>query len=137
MANKIIFGSRPANFKPFPVKFELPDGTVRAINVTYKYRTKTEFGEMLDGLIANGKKADAQVLGEKGAAEKPEFSWEKFYAENIEAGAEQLMNSVVAWDLELEISKEIFVQMGDEAPAAVTALMASYASACREGRLGN
>jgi len=133
VANKIKLGSRPNNFKPFPVKFELPDGSEGVITVTYKYRTKQEFGQLLDGLLAGAKPEEAKGA----AAGEPAFSWEKFFADNAGTSANHLLDSVDAWDLDEPLSREVLLQLGNEVPAAVAALMAGYAGACRDGRLGN
>lgn len=140
---KITLGKRPKSFAPFPVKFPLPDGPEGVINVTYVYRTKSEFGKMLDELIAESKKAEAeanderrQVVGEA-PREPAAFSWEKFFADNTESSAEHLVRCIDAWDLDIPVAKETLIQLGDECPAAVTELMGKYAAACREGRLGN
>lgn len=136
MANKIKLGARPKAFKPFPVKFELPDGGEGVIQTTYKYRTKSEFGQLLDTML--GRKKGEIAEGAAGTAEPGvEFSWEKLFAENAEAGADYLLDCIEAWDLGEPLSREVLLQLGDECPAAVAALMASYAGACRDGRLGN
>ena len=133
MANTVKVGKRPATFKPFPVKFELPDGGEGVINVTYKYRTKTEFGAFLDQLIASRQPAAEAPVTEP----KEPFSWEKFYRENAEASADHLIDSIAEWDLEDKLSRSVLLQLGDECPACIAALMAAYGNACRDGRLGN
>ena len=57
---KIKLGARPKNFSA-PVKFKMLDGTDAAIDVTFKYRTRTEFGAFLDEIYAenNVAKPDA------------------------------------------------------------------------------
>lgn len=140
---KITLGKRPKSFAPFPVKFPHPEGGEGVINVTYAYRTKSEFGKMLDDLIAEGKKAEAEKEAEvaQSAAAAPKeaaaFSWERFFAENTESSAEHLVRCIDAWDLGAPVTRETLIQLGDECPAAVAELMGKYASACREGRLGN
>lgn len=129
---KVILGQRPKTFKPFPVKFEMPDGTEAAVKVTFNYKTKTEFGKSVDAMAEQGKAAATEVSG--GIVT---FSWEKFLAENIAATADHLLKGIASWDLDLPLDKETLVQFGDELPAGMSALATAWANACREGRLGN
>ena len=55
MAN-IVLGKKPKNFKPFTVKFPMPDGTEGIIAATFKYRTRSEFGVMMNSIFADAKK---------------------------------------------------------------------------------
>ena len=130
MANKVTLGARPKTFKTFDVKVTMPDGEEGVIPVTYKYRTKSEFGKWLDAALAAGKKA-----GEKATPE--EFSWEKFYEQNIDTASDQLISAVDSWGLDVPLSRDSLRQMGDEIPGAITAMLSAYGEACREGRLGN
>ena len=132
---KIQLGHRPKTFKPFPVRFDLPDGSEGVIEVTYKYRTKIEFGQMLDELLAKGKQAEAAA--DEAAAAPQAFSWQKFLSENVEAGADQLLAAIDSWNLDEPLTRETLIQLGNEIPSGMTALAANYANACREGRLGN
>jgi hypothetical protein len=131
MAN-IKLGSRPKTFKPFKVKFDLPEGGEGAIEVTYKYRSKTEFGRHLDDMMGQAKSKEAD---EPRSTEN--FSMEAFFKANTAASADHLMGSIDAWDLDEPLTRDALLQLGDECPAAVAALIACYANACRDGRLGN
>lgn len=129
---KVILGQRPKTFKPFPVKFEMPDGEAGIINVTFHYKTKTEFGKAIDAMAEEGKKAATEVSNDTVV-----FSWEKFLGQNIAATADHLLSGIDKWDLDLPVDRDTLIQMGDELPAGLTALAAGWANACREGRLGN
>lgn len=133
MASKIILGTRPKTFKPFPVKFEMPDGSEGIINATFRYETKKEFGKRLDAISAAEKEKASTVVSDG----KVSFSWEAFLSSSIEATAAHVLDGLASWDLDIPVSKESMEQMGDEIPAALAALAAAWASACREGRLGN
>ena len=50
MTAVIKLGNKPKTFKPFPVKFTMPDGEEGAINTTFKYRTRKEYGAFLNDL---------------------------------------------------------------------------------------
>ena len=51
MASNIKLGARPKNFVR-TVTFALPEGGEGRIACTYRYRTRTQFGEFVDALIA-------------------------------------------------------------------------------------
>lgn len=125
---KIVLGKTPKNFKPFPVKFPMPDGTEGTILATFKYRTRTAFGAFLN-----------QVFGDAGedvpADGKPNF--EDLFAKTKDKNADHLLLALDAWDIDQELNRESLQILADELPAASVALMAAYNTACTEGRLGN
>lgn len=137
---KIKLGATPKTFKAFDVTVQMPDGTEGVIPATFVYRTKKEFGRWLDEATAMTKK-DAEAA--KGAAAEDEkqppeeFSWEKFYEQNTDVAVGQLLKALDSWGLDIPLSRESLLQLGNEIPAGVTALLAAYGAACREGRLGN
>ena len=130
MANKVTLGNTPKTFKEFDVKVTMPDGEECIIPVTFRYRTKSELGKWMDEAISAGKN-DA-----KGRPAE-EFSWEKFYEMNTGAAVDQLLSAVDSWGLDIPFARDTLKQLGDEIPAAITAMLAAYGAACREGRLGN
>lgn len=129
MANIVKLGSRPKTFAPVAVEFTGPDGETYAMEVTYTYRTKKEFGAWLD---QGGKDASKQqeTTGE-------DFSWETFYEKLGKNVGEQLSGVITGWNLEQPVSAESLAQLDDELPAASIALLQKYGNLCREGRLGN
>lgn len=126
--SRIKLGARPASFKPFPVKFTMPDGSEGIVMATYRYRTRTEFGELLN-------EAFAEAGEEKPADGKIDF--QALYANIGNKNAEHLLKSLAAWDLEAELTLESLKELADTLPAGAAALMAAYSVACNEGRLGN
>lgn len=138
MANKIKLGNRPKNFKPFPVKFVMPDGTDGRIQVTFKYFTKTESGKMFDEMIAAAK-ANAKTDEEKAEVEaaEAEFSLEAIMQKTRDQNADYMSRVVDSWDLDEELSKPNLEQLDDELPAASIAIMGAFREAAQTGRLGN
>jgi hypothetical protein len=123
---KIKLGSRPKSFSKV-VKFPMLDGSTGAINVTFKYRTRTEFGEFIDALLAGAEKSP----------EGAEFSMEELMHKAAGSNADYLLQVIEAWDLDEDLNRANLQQLSDEVPAAVVAIMDIYRSACTEGRLGN
>lgn len=125
---KLILGKTPETFKPFNVKFTLPDGQEDQILVTFKYKTRSQFAAFLNQLfIESGE--------EKPTDDKVDF--EKLFAKGGEKTVSHLSQIITDWDFAEKPTAEVLRQLHDQAPAAAAALTAAYSSACSEGRLGN
>ncbi|MEI5998234.1 hypothetical protein H3V53_13775 [Paraburkholderia bengalensis] len=124
---KITLGQRPANFKHV-VKFALLDGSEAAIEITYKYRTRKEFGTFIDEVFAASKE-------ERPADDT--FSWAALMEKTGSTNADYVMQAVEGWNLDEPFTRENVQQLADELPAAITAIMDSYRNAITQGRLGN
>lgn len=127
MANKVILGKRPESFKRV-VTFKTLDDTELQIACDFKYRTKTEFGAFVDGILA-----DAGVKREEGQ----EFSMSSLMEKTVDKNADYLLEVLKGWDLDVDLVEDSARQLCDELPAAASAIMEAYSLACREGRLGN
>jgi len=128
--SKIKLGQRPKTFAPFPVKFTMPDGTEAAIEVTFKYRTRTEFGALVNEMYADAGASQAKTDG-------GQIDFEKLHEQLGEKSASHLLKAIDNWGLDERLSQESLAQLCDEIPAAAAALSTAYAAACTEGRLGN
>lgn len=124
---KIRLGARPENFK-HTVKFPMLDGTTGMIKVSYRYRTRREFGVFIDGMVA-----DAKV--EK--VEDAEFSMSDLMDKTAGSNGQYILKAVDGWDLDEEFNIENVQQLADELPSAVNAIMEAYRIAILEGRLSN
>lgn len=127
---KIILGNRPKTFKRV-ISVDLLEGGKGAIDVTFKYRTKVEFGEFLDKLLEDGglqpaKRNDDEKLSLLAAQQK-----------TTETNADYIMNIVEGWNLDADFNLDNVKQLCDELPAAALAIMETYRLAINEGRLGN
>lgn len=132
--SKIQLGARPKNFT---VNVEVPmlDGTTGIVPVTYKYRTKKEFGQFVDEMTKDAGQAIAPGSGE--AAAEQEFSMERVMSLGIEKNADYLIQALDGWGLDQPFSRDALVQLADEVPAAPLAIMERYREALTQGRLGN
>lgn len=124
----IKLGARPKSFARV-VKAQDLDGSELLIPVTFKYRTRKEYGAWIDSLPPEPTAADAVVDGK--------FSAEAYVEKVSEWNANKVMQSVDAWGLDVEFGPESVKQLCDEMPAAADAINKDYQSACIEGRLGN
>ena len=132
MSAPIKLGQRPKNFKKL-VKVPLLDGTEGQIEVTFKYRTRKEFGAFIDKITSAAR--EAGKIAEP-TEDKP-FSLEELMDKTAGANAEYVMDVVEAWNLDVPLGKAAVEQLADEIPAAVNIIMETYRIAVTEGRVGN
>ena len=126
---KLILGKTPANFKPFNVKFTLPDGEEDQINVTFKYMTRSQFAAFLNELFVES--------GEEKPDTEEKVDFEKLFAKGGEKTVDHLSKIITDWGFAEKPTAETFRQLHDQAPAAAAAITAAFSAACTEGRLGN
>ena len=125
---KLIIGKTPVNFKPFNVKFTLPDGEEDQILVTFRYKTRSQFAVFLNELYN-------ETGEDKPADDKIDF--EKLFAKGGEKTVAQLTKIIADWDFAEKPTADTLRQLHDQAPACAAALTASFAKACTDGLLGN
>lgn len=125
----IKLGNRPKNFTA-PVKFKLLDGTDAAIDVTFKYRTRTEFGAFLDEIYAENNVKPAETDDQQNLLERA-------YQAGVENHAKQIMRAAESWNLDEPFSLDNVAALCDEFPSAAMSIMETYRVAVTEGRLGN
>ena len=124
---KLKLGVTPKSFKR-TVTVDLLDGTKGAIECEFKYRTRTAFGEFLDGIFASaGVKAagaDESLLGE-------------VMARTRDTNADYLIQILDGWNLDEELTKANLQQLCDEFPGVANAIMETYRASVSEGRSKN
>ena len=146
-ASKIILGKRPKNFTK-TVTFDMLTGGEGCVEITYKYRTRSEFAAFYDDFQAKLKaSADAEVARMKAAEEKakeagepaPEFSitQENITSRQAEVHIEFIMGCVEGWNLDVSFDRDAVAELVDTLPAGAKAIISDYRVAIDEGRLGN
>lgn len=128
---KIVLGKRPKNFKRV-VSFDLPEGGKGSIEVSFLYRTRTEFGAFVDELLDA-----AGVTPASQSDEDVKFSLAKALEKTVDTNSDYIMKIVDGWNLDAEFSRDSVQQMCDEYPGAAMAVIDAYRLAITEGRLGN
>lgn len=123
--SKIKLGARPKNFKHV-VTFPMLDGTTGTLEVTYKYRTVSEFGEFIDKMMVDlgGKEGESATAG-------------AVLERMVKVNAEYLLQVIEGWNLDEELNRDTAHQLADELPAAAAAIMGNYRNAIMEARAGN
>lgn len=121
----IKLGARPKSFKRI-VTFPLIEGGEGAIEVSFRYRTRTEFGKFIDSIVA-----DAQAQGDQ------QFSMADLMERTRDKNAAYLMDVIDGWNLDEPLTRATVEQLCDELPGAATEIMEQYRKATVEGRLGN
>lgn len=126
----IKLGTRPKNFIQ-TITVPMHEGEDGSIKVSFRYRTRTEYGAFIDGLVADA--------GIEPAAEGEAISavMTRAMAAARDKNADYIMQIVDGWNLESEFSRAAVVQLCDELPGAALAIMNAYSAAITEGRLGN
>lgn len=142
---KVVLGKRPESFKR-TLKFSMVDGTEGQMEVEYRYRTLTEFGEFIDQWDANAKallaadkvKRDADRAAAEAAGESyVEPTNQELRRAQAEANADYLFRILTGWNLDVKFELDAIIQLCDEIPAAANEAMNTYRIAITEGRLGN
>ena len=129
MATKIKLGNRPKNFKR-SVEFPLPEGGTGKIEMLFKYRTRPEFGALIDEIVSGAE--DIPVDEDTGRILQAAI-----ISRSVESNAEYILKIAEGWNLDEEFSAENIKQLAEELPGAVTAITSAYRDAIVDGRLGN
>lgn len=126
---KLVLGKTPATFKPFNVEFTLPDGEQDKIQITFKYKTRSQFAAFLNELY--------QESGETKQDSGDKVDFEKLFAKGGDKTVSHLSKIIAEWDFADKPTAENLRALHDQVPAAAAAITAAYSAACTEGRLGN
>lgn len=132
---KITLGKRPLNFK-HTVKAQLPEGGEGSIEMLYKYRTRTEFGQFIDARLKDARDKDAadeQATAEPAAA----FSLTDVQTKTRDVNAAYIMDIADGWNIDQPFNLSTVTQLCDELPGLAQQIINDYRAAIIEGRLGN
>jgi len=146
-ANKIVLGKRPTGFKK-EVKCTMLDGSTGCMEVTYKYRSRSELAELTDKFQATLKdEANVEIERFKAAVEKvkaagetiPEFTLTQadIVARQAKVLVDYILAIVDAWNLDADFDRDGVAELIDTLPAMAEAIKEDYRAAINEGRLGN
>ena len=127
IARQIVLGKRPDGL-PDTLTIKMPDGTDGLLPVTFKYRTRTEFGEFLDSIFGvtppdfDGTAKNAAANQQRGTAQY---------------NGQYIFGCLKDWGLDAPFTLQACIQLADELPGVAQAVMNRYRKLSIEGRLGN
>lgn len=122
---KFSLASAPKTFKR-KVTITLLDDSTADIELTFKYKTRTEYAKLLDEVMKQDKIDDS----------KTESAVDIF--KRLGAGTvEFLMKIVEGWDLDDEFNKSNVSELIDKFPAAANEITEAYRIAILEGKSKN
>lgn len=127
IARQIVLGKRPSDL-PETLTVTMPDGTEGLLPVTFKYRTRVEFGQFLDSVFG---------------AKPPEFDGDTSKGSEqqqrgvVQFNGQYVFNCLKDWGLDAPFTLQSCIQLADELPAVAMAIMQRYKVLILEGRLGN
>lgn len=134
---KITLGKRPKNFKK-TISVQMLDGTTGTVECIFKYRTKKEYGEFIDGITEAARAAEKTKETTKAEdAEVKPFSLAEYLEKSVDAGSDYILQILEGWNLDVELSKESVEDLANEFPGAAAAIIETYRTAVTEGRMGN
>ena len=128
---KITLGKRPKNFKRV-VTVPMLEGGDGSIEVSYIYRTRSEFGAFLDELFSG-----AGITPASGTDDDVKATIASIFEKARDSNADYILKIVDGWNLDVEFSRAAVLQLCDELPGAALAMIEAYRLAIAEGRLGN
>ncbi len=129
IARTVRLGQKPEGIAEV-VKYTGVDGAQYMIPVTFKYRTLTEFGQLLDEVFALPLPADVQ--GQDG-----KLSSQAIHQGRVQLNGQYLYLILKDWALDVPLTLQTCLQLADEDPAGTSALMTAYRKLITEGRTGN
>lgn len=130
---KIILGARPKNFKR-TLTVQLPEGGEGTIELSYKYRTRREFGAFIDEVLA---RANVTPPAADAPDEAIRATVADAMAKTVEANADYILAVADGWNLDQPFTRDAVEQLCNELPGAAAQIMGDYRAAITEGRLGN
>ena len=127
IARSIVLGKKPDGI-PDTLKIKLPDGTEGLLPVTFKYRTRTEFGEFLDSIFG------AELPAFDGTSKNASGQQQRA---TVQINGQYIYGCLKDWGLDAPFTLQACIQLADELPGAVQSIMDTYRRLTMEGRLGN
>lgn len=143
---RVTLGKRPDKLRR-TVTGPMPDGSDGLIEIDFKYRTRVEYGELLDRRMAEARASDeaaaaaeaakaAQVAD--GAPPPMPASWATdAQRRSRDATAAHILDIATGWGLPEPFDLEHVTQLCDELPGMAAAIVDDYRAAVLEGRRGN
>lgn len=108
------------------------EGGDGSVEISYKYRTRSEFGNFIDEIFN-----DAGVNPASQDDVDVKLSLAEALKKTLDVNADYIMKVADGWNLDIEFSRDSVAQLCDELPGVALQIINSYRLAITEGRLGN
>lgn len=143
MATKVTLGGNPKNFVKH-VDIVLLDGTTDKLAITYIYRTRKQFAEMVDEVTAKLEGQIQELTDAEAAARqadpaapvKRQSTVEKF-AQQDGLQADQVLLVAEGWELADPFTRENLLELESKFPGSLQRINRVYTQAVSEARQKN
>jgi hypothetical protein len=125
---KLQLGKSPVNFKQ-EVSFLRLDGEEVTIEISYKYRTRSQYAELLDEIL--------EPVEQKKSKKDEVLKVAEMLKQQDVSTVEFMLKIADGWDLEDEFNKENLTALLNEFPSAAKAINETYRITILEGRVKN
>lgn len=132
---KVRLGARPGDIQHTLI-VDLPDGTKGTMPVIYVYRTRKEFGALIDEM-AEASRREAEQPADAAQTSAQPVTVEGVYDGRSKANAQYLGRILSGWGLDEPFGPDALAQLCDELPGAAAQIIEAYNQVITEGRLGN
>ena len=139
---RVVLGQRPATIRR-TISADLPTGSTGIIDIDYRFRTRTDYGSLLDARMGAAKSADAERAAASAAAVAaggdplPPLTAGELQSLSVKATAEHILDIATGWSLPEPFDLQHVQQLCDELPGVAAAIVDEYRLAIIEGRRGN
>lgn len=133
---KVMLGQRPTHVT-LMVDVTLPDGRAAVIEMRYRYRTRSEYGALVDAHMAKARAEQAALKAQLKPGEIPPYSELQHQLGVRDTQAQHICDIADGWNLDRAFDLEAVRELCDELPGAAQAIIDRYQLALIEGRRGN
>lgn len=130
---KLQLGKAPENFKR-SLEFTNLQGVKSSIEFNFVYRTRQQYGALMDEITTEAKPKKTDEETEKKAAQK---SYAATITDVDKREAEAILKIATAWDLDEPFNLESLSLLIDSFQGSQQIIYDAYRAACLEGRLKN
>jgi hypothetical protein len=134
---KFVLQAPPETFKR-EVLIPMHDGSEASLIVEFKYRTRTEYAQFIDDIIAGAKKAsESPEKAEGDTSVDKEITMQSIFNQQDDVAIDAMMKIASGWDLADKFNKTTLREMQNKYPGAFGAINEAYRASIVEGRLKN
>jgi hypothetical protein len=121
------------------VIIDMHDGSQASLQIEFKYRSRSEYAQFIDSIIANAKKsAEAEKpKTEDESLQDKELTMQEILNQQGDLAIETIMQIAVGWELSDKWNKKSLSELHDKFPGAFNAINNAYSASVVHGQLKN